>query len=56
MKLDEKGKEVLDFVQKGYDKAEKEVDGFFVRNKYTVVILSGVAVALMVLIGYFLFS
>jgi hypothetical protein len=32
-----------------YKKAEDEVDGFFVRNKYTVVILSAVAVALVVL-------
>ena len=48
MQLDDKSKEVVDFVRDGYDKAESEVDGFFVRNKYTVVIMSAVAVALVV--------
>lgn len=45
----EKAKETVDFVRTGYVKAESEVDGFFVRNKYTVVILSAVAAALIVL-------
>jgi len=40
--------EAVDFVGEGYAKAESEVDGFFVRNKYTVLILSGVALALVV--------
>lgn len=48
MALDDKAKEALKFVQDGYDKAEEEVDGFFVRNKYTVLIMAGVAVALVV--------
>jgi len=48
MALDDKAKEALKFVQEGYDKAEEEVDGFFVRNKYTVVIMAAVAVALVV--------
>jgi hypothetical protein len=35
-------------VKKVYNVAESEVDGFFVRNKYTVLILSAVAIALVV--------
>ncbi len=31
-----------------YKKAEDEVDGFFVRNKLSVVILTAVAIALLV--------
>jgi hypothetical protein len=34
--------------EKVYNVAEAEVDGFFVRNKYTVLILSAVAIALVV--------
>lgn len=49
MALDDKAKEALKFVQDGYDKAEEEVDGFFVRNKYTVAILAGVAVGVALL-------
>ncbi len=48
MALDDKAKEALKFVQDGYDKAEEEVDGFFVRNKYTALIMAAVAVALVV--------
>lgn len=48
--IDDKGKEVIDFVQKGYDKAEEEVDGWFARNKHTVAILSGVAVGIVLLV------
>jgi hypothetical protein len=40
-------KEVED-AEKAYNVAESKVDGFFVRNKYTVLILSTVAVALVV--------
>lgn len=32
-----------------YGEAEKKVDGFFVRNPYTVLILTAVAVALVTL-------
>jgi hypothetical protein len=42
--------EAVDFVGEGYNEAESKVDGFFVRNKYTVLILAGVAVALVVLL------
>jgi hypothetical protein len=49
MQFDDKAKKAIDTVQKGYDKAEAEVDGFFVRNKYTVLILTGVATALVLL-------
>ena len=49
MQFDDKAKKAIDTVQKGYDKAESEVDGFFVRNPYTVLILFGVAVALLAL-------
>ena len=45
----DKAKEAVDTVRDGYNKAESEVDGFFVRNRFTVVILSGVALALVVL-------
>jgi hypothetical protein len=38
----------VDDAKKVYNVAESEVDGFFVRNKYTVLILSAVAVALVV--------
>ncbi|HEX2981358.1 MAG TPA: hypothetical protein VHO48_13910 [Anaerolineaceae bacterium] len=31
-----------------YKKAEDEVDGWFARNKYTVLILTGVAIAMVV--------
>ena len=47
MQFDDKAKKAVDTVQKGYDKAEEEVDGFFVRNPYTVLILFGVAAALL---------
>jgi hypothetical protein len=47
MQFDDKAKKAVDAAQKGYDKAEAEVDGFFVRNKYTVLILTGVALALV---------
>lgn len=36
--------------KKLYDKAEGEVDGFFSRNKYTVVILTGVAAVIVWLV------
>jgi len=48
MKLDDKAKKALKFVQEGYDEAEEKVDGWFARNKYTVLIMAGVAVALVV--------
>jgi len=49
MKFDDEIIKVVDSAQKGYDKAEKEVDGFFAKSKHTVLILSGVAVLLLVL-------
>ncbi|SHL42907.1 hypothetical protein SAMN05216428_102378 [Nitrosospira sp. Nsp11] len=49
MALDDKAKEALKFVQDGYDKAEEEVDGWFVRNKLSVAILTGVAVGIALL-------
>lgn len=49
MGIFEKAKEAADTVRADYNKAESEVDGFFVRNQFTVVILSGVALALVVL-------
>ena len=45
-----------DKAKKYYDKAEGEVDGFFVRNKLTVLILTAVAIALVVLGWSFLKS
>lgn len=56
MALDDKAKEALKFVQEGYDEAEQKVDGWFAKDNHTVLILSTVAVALAVLIVYFLFS
>lgn len=44
-----KAKETAGAIRDGYNKAESEVDSFFVRNRFTVVILSGVALALVVL-------
>lgn len=49
MSIKDDVKNTANFVRTGYDKAESEVDGFFVRNKWTVVILSGVAVGIVVL-------
>lgn len=39
-----------------YNTANTEVVGFFARNKFTVVILTGVAVLLVVLVGIALFK
>jgi len=50
MQFDDKAKKAVDAVQKGYDKAESEVDGFFVRSGHTVLILSGVAVGIVLLV------
>jgi hypothetical protein len=41
--------QAVDQVKDYYDTAEAKVDGFFAKNKYTVVILTGVAVTLVVL-------
>lgn len=49
MSIKDDVKNTANFVRTGYDKAESEVDGFFVRNKWTVVILSAVAVTLVFL-------
>ena len=49
MKFDDKVKKAVDTVQKGYDKAERETDGFFAKDGHTVLIFSGVAVLLVVL-------
>lgn len=38
---------IEDKAKKIYNKAEGEVDGWFVRNKATVLILTGVAIALL---------
>ena len=50
MQFDDKAKKAIDTVQKGYDKAESEVDGFFARSGHTVLILSGVAVGIVLLV------
>jgi hypothetical protein len=50
MNLDDKAKKVVGDVQKGYDKAESEVDSFFVRSGHTVLILFGVAVGIALLV------
>lgn len=42
-------KDVTDKVAAGYAVAESKVDEFFMKNKFTVVILSGVAFALVTL-------
>lgn len=49
MKFDDNIKEAAEAAQKGYDKAEREVGGFFARSGHAVLILSGVAVLLVVL-------
>jgi len=49
MSIFEKTKDAVQTVEDGYNKAEGEVDSFFSRNRYTVVILSGVAVGIVVL-------
>lgn len=54
MKVGDKVKEAEKFVREGYNEAEGEVDGWFVRNKNTVAILSGVAVGIgSLLIAFF---
>ena len=50
MQFDDKAKKAIDTVQKGYDKAEEEVDGWFVRKGNTVLILSGVALGIGLLV------
>ena len=50
MQFDDKAKKAIDTVQKGYDKAESEVDGWFVRKGNTVLILSGVAAGIVLLV------
>lgn len=42
--------DLKDQVKQAYNKAEAEVDGFFARNKFTVVILAVVAAALLILL------
>jgi len=42
-------KDVVEKVTSGYATAESKVDEFFMKNKFTVVILSGVAFALATL-------
>lgn len=49
MGIFEKAKEVVDVARDSYNKAESEVDNFFVRNRYTVLILSGAAGAMVAL-------
>ena len=55
MNLDDKAKKVVDLAQEGYAEAEGKVDGWFARNKYTVVILSGVAFGIACLAIAFLY-
>lgn len=43
-------KNVKDTVVNGYNTAETKVDSFFARNKYTVLILSGVALVIVALV------
>lgn len=50
MKLDQEAKKAVDTVQKGYNQAEAEVDGFFAKNNNTVLILSGAAVVIVGLV------
>lgn len=49
MSIFEKTRKVVTDVEDGYNEAHNEVSGFFVRNKYTLVILSGVAVGIVLL-------
>ena len=51
MQFDDKAKKAVDTVQKGYDKAESKVDGWFVRKGNTVLILSGVAIGIALLVA-----
>lgn len=50
MKLDQEAKKAVDVAQKGYNKAEKEVDGFFAKDGHTVLILTGAAVVIVGLV------
>lgn len=55
MKVGDKVKEAESFVREGYDEAESKVDGWFVRKKNTVAILSGVAVGIVSLAIAFIY-
>lgn len=49
MSIFNKAKDAVQKVEDGYNKAEGEVDSFFSRNRYTVVIMAGVAVGIVLL-------
>lgn len=50
MGIEDTVKEDAAKVEAGYNVAEAKVDGFFASNKYTVLILTGVAVVLVGLV------